>query len=59
MTLIQNIIWLLIGILIFIVFYIGLTLWRNNAAKTDSALHNKNDTVKSSVSLKPRKNTTK
>lgn len=53
-----NILW--IGGFIFVtIFFVGAMLWRNHAAKTDAVLRKEKDTVISSVSLKPKKETKK
>jgi hypothetical protein len=59
MAFIQDNMWWMGGFLVFTIFCIVIMLWRNHAAKTDTVLRKENDTVTSSVSLKPKRNTKK
>lgn len=47
------------GLFIFIILCVIVMLMRNRAAKTDSVGRTENDTIRNSVSLDPKKNTTK
>lgn len=59
MAFFQDNLWWIGGFLIVTIFCIAVMLLRNRAAKTDTVLRTENDTVINSVSLKPKKNTTK
>lgn len=60
MAFFQNGIWWLAGLLLAVtVLFIVMMIWRNHAAKTDTVLRKEQDTVTSSVSLKPKRNTRK
>lgn len=54
----DNIGWIVV-FLIVAVSSIVIMLWRNHAAKSDTVLRKESDTVTSSVSLKPKRNTQK
>lgn len=59
MTVFQENIWWLGGFLIVTLLCIVIMLMRNRAAKTDRVLRSEYDTVKNSISLKPKSDTTK
>ncbi|MCE3251985.1 MAG: hypothetical protein K0Q67_995 [Cellvibrio sp.] len=55
----QENMWWITGFLIVTVICIVVMLMRNSRAKTDTVLRSEHDTVRNSVSLKPKKDTTK
>lgn len=51
--------WWIGGFVIITVLCVVAMLWRNHVAKSDTVLRTEKDTVSSSVSLKPKRNTKK
>lgn len=59
MNIFQGGLWWVGGFLIVAFICIVVMLMRNSASKTDKVVHTKDDTVRHSVSIKPKENTTK
>jgi len=55
----QENVWWIGGFILVTILCIVIMLLRNRAAKTDTVIRSEHDTVVNSVSLKPKKNTTK
>jgi hypothetical protein len=59
MNILDGELWWIGAFLIVVLLGLVIMVVRNKAAKTDSVNHTKEDTVRNSVSIKPKKNTTK